>query len=178
MTNNIDIAAIIHNDGINGPGLRTTVFVQGCKHHCEGCHSEHTWEFNVGNKYTEDDLYRELTKNKLDKGITFSGGDPVYQYKKLINVVKKLKENQYDLMLYTGFSKEELEDMMNKHPKLKDFILPFDRIVTDRFVLAQRDLTIRFRGSRNQRIVKPVLIRGIIDEVILKDITTEFDKCS
>lgn len=168
----IDIAAIIHNDGINGPGLRTTVFTQGCKHACEGCHSEHTWKFNIGTKYTEEELYKEITKNKLDKGITFSGGDPVYQYKKLISVVQKLKEAQYDLMLYTGFSKEELETMMNKHPPLKDFIIPFDRIVTDRFVLAERDLTMKFRGSRNQRIVKPVVNS---DTVILQDITDEFD---
>lgn len=171
----IDIAAVIHNDGINGPGLRTTVFTQGCKHACEGCHSEHTWKFNVGTKFTEEELYKEITKNKLDKGITFTGGDPVYQYKKLVNIVNRLKENGYDLMLYTGFTKEELESMMIKHPVLKEFIGPFDRIVTDRFVLAERDLNLKFRGSRNQRVVKPVVES---DSVVLVDITAEFDGVS
>jgi anaerobic ribonucleoside-triphosphate reductase activating protein len=167
----IYVAGIIYNDGINGPGLRTTVFLQGCKHACKGCHSEHTWEMNVGPTMTADELYAALTKNKLDKGITFSGGDPVYQYKKLIGVVEKLHVT-HNLMLYTGFTKPYLEETANKHPDLKRFLSAFDVIVTEPFVLELRDTNLKFRGSSNQLITKPMLVENIL---VLKDITKEFD---
>ena len=94
----INIASIIHNDGINGPGLRCTVFVQGCKRKCVGCHSQHTWEFGTGVDYSADDLIDECRKNPLDMGITFTGGDPIYQYKELLPVVNKLRQ-KYNLWL-------------------------------------------------------------------------------
>ena len=163
----INIAGIYHNDGVNGPGLRTTVFTQGCIHHCKGCHSPHTWKIGSGTNMTDEELYNEITSSKLDTGVTFSGGDPMLQAKELLPVALKLKQDKYHLMMYTGYTKEELEDLM-KDPDIKTFVLLFDLIVTDRFILEQRDITLTFRGSRNQRIFK------IQDSKEMIDVTSEF----
>lgn len=164
----INIAGIYHNDGVNGPGLRTTVFTQGCIHHCKGCHSPHTWKIGSGTNMTDEELYNEITSSKLDTGVTFSGGDPMLQAKELLPVALKLKQHKYHLMMYTGYTKEELEDLM-KDPDIKTFVLLFDLIVTDRFILEQRDITLTFRGSRNQRIFKIQNNKDMID------VTSEFN---
>ena len=164
----INIAGIYHNDGVNGPGLRTTVFVQGCSHHCKGCHSPHTWKIGHGTNMTDEELYTEITSSKIDTGVTFSGGDPMLQAKELLPVVKRLKQKPYHLMMYTGYTKEELDNLMTDD-EIRTFVRLFDLIVTDRFELAQRDTTLLFRGSRNQRIF------AIKDGETMVDVTCEFN---
>ena len=90
------------------------------------------------------------------------------QAKELLPVALKLKQHKYHLMMYTGYTKEELDDLM-KDPDIKTFVLLFDLIVTDRFILEQRDITLTFRGSRNQRIFK------IQNREKMIDVTSEFN---
>ena len=97
----INVAGIYHNDLANGPNLRTVLFVQGCPHHCKGCHNRHTWEFSAGDDLTSDHLVKLLTENPLDKGITISGGEPICQWENLYPVIQQLKDKNYCL-LYTS----------------------------------------------------------------------------
>ena len=169
----INIASIIHNDGINGPGLRCTVFVQGCKRKCVGCHSQHTWEFGTGVDDSADDLIDECRKNPLDTGITFTGGDPIYQYKELLPVVNKLRQ-RYNLWLYTGATIDELKYKSRHDTDLHEFLKAFNCIVAEPFILEKRDVTLKYRGSTNQRMYRIYTDSVGID--YFKDITSTIER--
>ena len=170
----INIAGIIHNDLANGPGIRCTVFVQGCKHGCKGCHNPETWKVGAGKDMTADDIFTEITSNKLDTEVTISGGEPVDQYKELLPLIEKLQTAKYGLMLYTGYTLEELESFTQLSPEFIRFITAFKCIVCDPFILAERDTTLKFRGSRNQRIATTCINDS--GNVSLIDRTKEFDE--
>ena len=168
----INVAGIIHEDGANGPGLRCTIFVQGCDHKCKGCHSAHTWKFGAGTDMSVDELVDECNKNPLETGITLSGGDPVYQYEPLTTVLERIDPDKHK-MLYTGFTKEELELFIYTKERFGRFIEQFDLIVTDPFILEQRDLNLLYRGSKNQRLCIPTWIG---ESLFIDDITETYDK--
>ena len=149
------IAGIIHNDIINGPGLRCTIFVQGCDHHCKGCHSPHTWPFNGGRVMTKDELIQTVTSNKLDHGITWSGGDPLYQVEELAELAKYFHSKSYHQMLFTGFTVEEIVDLCKQNHSYVDALRYMNIIISDRFDINQRSLELKFRGSSNQRVWVP-----------------------
>ena len=108
------VAGIVEESIVDGPGLRTTVFFQGCKHHCKGCHNPQTWSFEGGTPYTPEQLINELKKNKLVHHITLSGGDPLYQDRiDFLKFIVLLKQQGYDIILYTGFTLEEVQQMFS-----------------------------------------------------------------
>lgn len=156
----INIASILHNDLANGPNLRTVLFVQGCPHHCKGCHNQHTWSFTDGVLYTADKLYTELTSNPLDKGITISGGEPVWQWLDLYPVIEKIhKLGKYHLMLYTGYTVVKLNTMIKLNgDKFLKFLKFFDMVVTEPYIESKRVSPDdhRWYGSYNQKICKIV----------------------
>jgi anaerobic ribonucleoside-triphosphate reductase activating protein len=152
----ITIASILYNDLANGPNLRTVLFVQGCPHHCKGCHNQHTWSFTDGVLYTADELYKELTCNPLDKGITISGGEPICQWEELHPVIQQLKDKNYHLMLYTGYTRTWLNNKIITDDLFLDFLSLFDMIVTGPYIEQQK---VRYEehliyGSYNQEICK------------------------
>lgn len=149
------VAGIIHNDIINGPGLRCTIFVQGCDHHCKGCHSPHTWSFTGGRIMTKDELIQTVTSNKLDHGITWSGGDPLYQVEELAALAKCFHSKSYHQMLFTGFTMEEIVDLCKQNHSYVDALRYMNIIISDRFDIDQRSLELKFRGSSNQRVWVP-----------------------
>ena len=150
----INIASILYNDLANGPNLRTVLFVQGCPHHCKGCHNQHTWSFTDGVSYTADELYKELTCNPLDKGITISGGEPICQWEELHSVIQQLKDRNYHLMLYTGYTRTWLNDKLKTDDLFLGFLSLFDMIVTGPYIEPQK---VRYEdhliyGSYNQEV--------------------------
>lgn len=150
----INIAGIYYNDLANGPNLRTVLFVQGCKHHCEGCHNPHTWSIGTGKDFTAEELVKELTKNPIDKGITISGGEPLLQWEELYPVILALKDKQYHLMLYTGYTRTWLNDKLKTDDLFLNFLSLFDMIVTGPYIKQQK---VRYEkhlpyGSYNQEI--------------------------
>lgn len=152
----ITIASILYNDLANGPNLRTVLFVQGCPHHCKGCHNQHTWSFTDGVLYTADELYKELTCNPLDKGITISGGEPICQWEELHPVIQQLRNKNYHLMLYTGYTRTWLNNKIKTDDLFLDFLSLFDMIVTGPYIEQQK---VRYEehliyGSYNQEICK------------------------
>jgi len=152
----INVAGIYHNDLVNGPGLRTVLFLQGCPHHCKGCHNRHTWDVGVGKDFRLSELYKELTKNPMDKGITISGGEPLMQWEMLFPVVRKLKNNGYDLILYTGYKTTWINNKIKTDSKLLSFLSLFDMVITEPYIEAERVSPDDYRwyGSYNQKVCK------------------------
>lgn len=137
----------------NGDGFRVTLWVAGCTHHCKGCQNPETWDFQGGQPFrteAHEYLFSELAKPYI-QGITFSGGDPLCSPDEVAALAKEIKEKlpKKDIWVYTGYTIEQIE----ADPKLRQ-ILPYaDVIVDGEYVQALRDVTLAFRGSRNQRIL-------------------------
>ena len=143
---------ITYPDVNNGEGCRVTLWVAGCTHHCKGCHNPQTWSFKSGREFTEDiknKLYNVL-KLPYIKGITLSGGDPLDSFDDIFELVKDIKNsfNDKDIWLFSGYT---LEDIKNSD---KNIILEYiDVLVDGEFKEELKDLSLKFRGSSNQRIL-------------------------
>lgn len=138
----------------NGEGFRVTLWVAGCTHHCKGCQNPQTWDFGGGkpfDKEAHDYLFAELAKPYI-QGLTFSGGDPLCSPADVTQLAKEVKATlpDKDIWLYTGFTIEQI-----RASKVLSMILPYvDVIVDGEYVEALRDVTLAFRGSRNQKIIR------------------------
>ena len=104
----INIAGIMEDSIVDGPGLRTAIFAQGCPRRCEGCHNPESWAFGTGTDMTVQDLFWRVKKNPLVRGVTFSGGEPFSQAEPFTELAKLLKANGYEVASYTGYTFEEL----------------------------------------------------------------------
>ncbi len=147
----IDISGFAPNSITDGPGLRFTVFCQGCIHNCPGCHNPETHPFGTGEKYRVEDIYKMIKKDPLVKGVTFSGGEPFCQREAFCRLAQLLKADGYEIAAYTGFVFEDLvKDKSDAKYKLLEYL---DILVDGPFILAQRSLEAGFRGSLNQRVI-------------------------
>ena len=146
----IRIAGTVNDSIVDGPGIRYTVFVQGCPHHCEGCHNPQTHSFDGGTLSDTDDIFSKISENPLLDGVTFSGGEPFCQAEELAELGKKVKSLGLNVITYTGYDFEYLYIHRNENGfgKLLDVT---DYLIDGRFILEQKDWNIKFRGSRNQR---------------------------
>lgn len=144
------VAGIVGDSITDGPGIRMTVFVQGCPHHCEGCHNPETHPFEGGKPYTPQELLEKLDKNPLLSGVTLSGGEPFSQAGALLPLAEGVRARGLELAAYSGWTFEELVQQGGDALVLLSLC---NVLVDGRFVLAERSLSLRFRGSRNQRIV-------------------------
>ena len=147
------IAGVVKESIVDGKGIRYTVFTQGCPHHCKGCHNPQTWAFEGGEITTPEKLFADFGKNPLLKGLTLSGGEPMLQPAELVDLCRAVHAAGKDVMAYTGFTYEELLDRQKDDPALAELLNEIDTLVDGRFILAQRDLTLIYKGSRNQRII-------------------------
>ena len=163
----IRLAADLQTDSIvDGPGLRTVIWTQGCAHHCAGCQNPQTWDFNGGGLVPIADVLAAIDELECQSGITFSGGDPMYQPEACTKIAKYCKDKGYNIWVYTGFTYENLRKMAKTKPIYMEFLQLIDVLVDGRFKLAERDLSLLFRGSRNQRLIDmSKTLAG--DEVIL-----------
>ena len=163
------LAGVVRESIVDGPGIRMTVFVQGCPHHCKGCHNEHTWDFDGGFDSSVERIIEEAEKDKLLRGITLSGGEPFAQAKPLTVLAKKAHEMGLNVFCYTGYTFEQLQGMFDIHPEFKELLEQCDWLVDGRFIEEEMSLMLHFRGSRNQRIlnVKESLAQG---KAVLSDI--------
>lgn len=139
---------IVEGTSVDGPGLRTSIYLAGCDHHCPGCHNPQTWPHDAGRDMTVDDIMAIVEYN--DFNVTLTGGDPVYQAEKLLPLVKRIREFGKTIWLYTGFTYEQLLTM----PSAKALLPYLEAIVDGPFIMEQRDPELIFRGSSNQRIIK------------------------
>ena len=145
---------ITYPDVNNGEGCRVTLFVSGCSHRCKGCHNPETWNFDFGKDFNDDVKNRlfEIVSKPYIKGLTLSGGDPLDSYDDVLNLVKEFRKHfgeLKDIWLYTGYMIDDLLDF-NKE-EILDYI---DVLVDGKYDESQRDVSLPFRGSKNQRIIK------------------------
>ena len=147
----IRLAGLSSESIVDGPGIRFTIFVQGCPHHCEGCHNPETHDFEAGRLADTDKILAAIEKNPMIKGVTFSGGEPFCQAEPLAELAMKLKEKGYNLLSFTGFTFEELTEMAKEDKNIKKLLSLLDYMIDGQFVLSQRSLELKYKGSRNQR---------------------------
>ena len=146
----LNLSGIVQDSIVDGPGIRTTIFCQGCPHHCPGCHNPETWDFGCGTDVPVEDLVDVVRSNPLCRGVTFSGGEPFAQAAGFAKLAKLLKEAGYEVASYTGYTFEELLTGSEDQKKLLETI---DILIDGPFLMAEKSLEIAFRGSRNQWIL-------------------------
>ncbi|ENQ3078183.1 anaerobic ribonucleoside-triphosphate reductase activating protein [Bacillus cereus] len=142
---------IIHDSVVDGEGLRTVVFFAGCPHRCFGCHNPQSWNICNGTEMTKEEIINEIENNPLTD-VTFSGGDPFFQATEIKELAKNVKDLQKNLWIYTGYTFEEIQNSQNND--MIELLQYADVLVDGRFELEKRDLTLPFRGSSNQRIIR------------------------
>jgi anaerobic ribonucleoside-triphosphate reductase activating protein len=144
--------ALEHDNIVNGPGLRVVLWTQGCRQHCPGCQNPETWteDPNVGATVTIEKVKEELRALKGQSGITFCGGEPMLQCKALLEIARFCKkELGWNVWSFTGLVYERIP----RDGIEWEFIKELDALIDGPFIMSQRDLTMKFRGSRNQRIL-------------------------
>lgn len=162
------LAGVMDESIVDGPGIRYVVFVQGCPHRCEGCHNPQTHDFSGGQTADIPKILEEIDSDPMISGVTFSGGEPFCQAEQLCGLADEVKRRGKDLMIYSGYTYEELMDAAKSDESVKHLLETADRLVDGPFVLSQRDLELPFRGSRNQRYIDLVRTREK-GEVVLAD---------
>lgn len=152
----VKFAVINKNDFINGEGVCVSLWVQGCPHHCKGCHNPEQWNFN-GGQYKDNDILVEeiidaITANGIQRNFSVLGGEPFapQNMPDVYEIIFKVKQKFPNIKVYvwSGYTLEELQEMYL--PKLLDNV---DVLIDGRFILAERDITLKLRGSKNQRIL-------------------------
>lgn len=171
----MNYAKINKNDIANGSGVRVTLFVSGCTHHCKGCFNEEAWDFNYGEIFTADteaELLEALAPSYI-KGLTLLGGEPMepQNQRVLVEFLKKVKGTypQKTVWCYSGYTLEQLTGESRARCEVTDQMLSLiDVLVDGKFVEELKDISLRFKGSSNQRLIdlKATLQSG---EVVLWD---------
>lgn len=151
---NIRLAAYLQPDSIvDGEGIRTVIWTQGCPHNCFGCHNPETHDFNGGALVPITEVYDIIDTLEGQDGITFSGGDPFAQPKECAEIAKYAKAKGYNIWCYTGFTFENLISMSTSKKEIMDFLNQIDVLVDGKFEIAKRSFALKFAGSSNQRII-------------------------
>ena len=156
MGETLRIAGVVRESIVDGKGLRFVIFCQGCPHHCPGCHNPQTHDFAGGYDIDIEKIVTEIKKNPLLQGVTFSGGEPFCQaeaFAALGRKIKAIRGMKLNIMSYSGYTLEQLQQMAEEDQGIADLLEVCDYLVDGPFILAQRDLTLKYRGSRNQRYI-------------------------
>lgn len=138
---------IVGGTTVDGPGLRTSIYFAGCTHHCPGCHNPHSWDAGGGTEMTIDEIVKIVEDN--DFNVTLSGGDPLMNPENIASLARRLKENGRTIWCYTGYTYEQIAGNERFTPLLE----MIDVLVDGPFIEAKRDISLRFRGSSNQRLI-------------------------
>ena len=142
------ILHIVEGTSVDGPGLRTSIYMAGCNHHCPGCHNPASWNPQGGEERSLDELMQVIAYNEAP--VTLSGGDPLQQPDATRDLISRIKHKLgYNVWCYTGYTWEEIVN----DPKLFKVVQELDVLVDGPFKMAERDISLRFRGSRNQRLI-------------------------
>ena len=149
----IRMSGVVEEPIVDGPGIRFTIFVQGCPHRCPGCHNPQTHDFLGGYDDDTDSLFERIIKNPLLDGVTFSGGEPFCQARPLAELAVRLRAAGLGVMSYSGFTVEELIREASSENAYMELLNSIDYLVDGRFVESLKSYECRFRGSTNQRII-------------------------
>lgn len=147
---------------VDGEGIRSVIWFQGCSHNCFGCHNPETHDFNAGVEKSIEELKNEIRELEFQKGVTFSGGDPMMQIEALEELTRCVHECGMNVWVYTGFTFEEIMELAKKNEHYIKALENIDVLVDGKFVMDLKSFEVQFRGSSNQRIldVKKSLEKG------------------
>lgn len=152
---------IEHDSIVNGYGLRAVIWTQGCLLRCPGCQNPETWDEFGGFKKSIEEIKTELTSLKGQAGLTFCGGEPFLQAKACLEIAKFAKEKLgWNIWSFSGYTYEQIQESGGDRLA---FLNILDALIDGPFILAQRDLSLKFRGSKNQRLLH--LNRGQITKI-------------
>ncbi|MEO1816350.1 MAG: anaerobic ribonucleoside-triphosphate reductase activating protein [Acetobacterium sp.] len=149
MNPQLRIAGVVKESIVDGPGIRLVVFAQGCRHHCQGCHNPATHDFSGGKLVDIETILDEMQKNPLLDGITLSGGEPFEQPQAFAALARRARQLGYHVIAYSGYRYETL--IANKDQQ--QLLEHTDLLVDGKFDITQKSLLLKFRGSKNQRII-------------------------
>ena len=147
------IAGLVQDSIVDGPGLRFSVFAQGCRSGCDGCHNPDTWDLNGGTEMPVDDIISEMLKNPLTDGLTITGGEPFLQAEECAKLAAAARERGLNVWVFSGFTFGELLAKAKLEPPVKTLLELTNVLVDGPFVIAERTLMLKWRGSRNQRLL-------------------------
>jgi len=140
-----------HDNIVNGDGLRAVLWTQGCPNGCIGCQNPETWDYNAGTLISIDEVMQQLSQFKGQTGLTFCGGEPFVQAKACREIAERVrKEFGWDVWSFSGFTYEVIREYGGDP---WEFLKSLDVLIDGPFILKQRDLSLRFRGSKNQRLL-------------------------
>lgn len=150
----MNVAGINFESVADGEGVRVVIYVSGCLHNCKGCHNPTSHSFTAGQPFTEqlqNEIIAYINKTPFISGLTLSGGDPMYSANKITPFIKALRQTNKNVTvwIYSGFTYEEILE----NSEMLELLSECDVLVDGRFVLEQRDMTLSYKGSRNQRII-------------------------
>jgi len=138
---------------VDGPGFRTSIFTQGCPHHCPGCHNPESHATDAGTVWTLDDIEKKFTGNPLLTGITLSGGEPFLQAEGCAELARRAHAKGLTVWTFTGYTYERLLELANTDDGVGALLANTDVLVDGPFILAERSLELEFCGSKNQRLI-------------------------
>lgn len=149
------VYGLVQDSIVDGPGLRFVVFVQGCSHHCPGCHNPESQPHEGGTEYTVDQLYDMIRANGLVRAVTLSGGEPFEQAQECAELARRLKQDDYNIWAYTGYLHEDLKARAEAGDEaIAALLANIDTLVDGPFIEAQHSFDLPWRGSSNQRIIE------------------------
>lgn len=147
------IAGYTKESVVDGPGIRFVIYAQGCPHGCAGCHNPETWDFNGGEEIAVKEILSLIRGTQLLQGVTFSGGEPFAQAEAMAALAEQVKGMGLDIVTYTGYTFEELLKMSRDARDVKLLLERSDILVDGLYIESERDLSVPFRGSTNQRFL-------------------------
>ena len=146
----IRLYGTVNDSIVDGPGLRYVIFTQGCLHHCPGCHNPDSHAIDGGYIEDTEQCLLEIDQNPLLDGVTLSGGEPFLQATALIHLVQKVKKRHLHVMIYSGYTFEEILELGDEEKKLLSLC---DTLVDGKFILSLKSMELLYKGSSNQRII-------------------------
>jgi anaerobic ribonucleoside-triphosphate reductase activating protein len=147
------IAGVVKESVVDGPGLRYVVFTQGCPHHCNGCHNPETHDFAGGYTVNIDKILTSINEINLSSGLTLSGGEPFAQAAACAELARQVKKLGLNVLTYTGYYHAQLLQMAEQDSAVADLLAVTDILIDGPFDETQKDLSLEFRGSKNQNII-------------------------
>ena len=145
------IYGLVQDSIVDGPGFRFSCFVQGCPHHCPGCHNPDSHDSAGGTEMTTDEVITQMLSNPLTDGLTLTGGEPFAQAEDCLTLARAAHANRLNVWSYSGWTFEQL--LSEGTDAQKALLREIDVLVDGPFILAERSLTLNWRGSRNQRVI-------------------------
>lgn len=153
MGTQLRVAGTVNESIVDGPGIRYVIFTQGCHHNCVGCHNPQTHAFDGGSLIDINDIIKQVKRNPLLDGITFSGGEPFEQADVLSELAREIKALGLNVMTYTGYTIEYINKNKTYHMGWEKLLSLTDILVDGKFEITKKNLLLKFRGSENQRII-------------------------